>query len=78
LKEEAEVTQKRLEESTAALIVLEANLETLTNEYSVLVAHSEKIKSEMKVVKTKVDRSTSLLENLSSERTRWYHCPGLC
>lgn len=72
LTEEAEVTKVRLEESTAALIVLEANLETLTKEYSTLVAHSEQIKAEMTVVQTKVDRSVSLLDNLSSERTRWY------
>jgi dynein heavy chain 1 len=44
---------------------------SLQEEYAQLVASAEAIKSEMSGVAKRVDRSVSLLHNLSSERLRW-------
>lgn len=56
-----ENTIKRLEQSIA-------NYEL---EYAALVSETEAIKVEMSRVQFKVDRSVKLLDNLSSERSRW-------
>lgn len=50
---------------------LEQNIEGLKAEYAALIAKVESIKTDMKQVKDKVDRSVQLIKNLSSERVRW-------
>lgn len=50
---------------------LEHSIATYKTEYATLVSQTEAIKAEMIRVKTKVDRSKSLLASLSSERQRW-------
>lgn len=71
LEADSLVTAEKLVEATSTLEVLEADLVTLTAEYSLLVNQSDTIKEEMDLVKVKVDRSTALLDNLYSERKRW-------
>ena len=50
---------------------LEASIQRYKDEYAILITETQAIKSEMQTVQTKVDRSISLLRNLSSEQTRW-------
>ncbi|KAG9806239.1 dynein heavy chain, partial [Aureobasidium melanogenum] len=47
------------------------NIATYKTEYAALVSQVEAIKSEMARVQSKVDRSSRLISNLSSERERW-------
>lgn len=71
LEEKAEVATQKLEQLTKSVSELEEKISQLKSEYAVIIAQSESIRSEMEVVQTKVDRSISLLENLSSEKGRW-------
>lgn len=49
----------------------ETSISTYKSEYAGLVSQTEAIKTEMKRVQTKVERSRRLLDSLSSERSRW-------
>lgn len=69
---EAEKTKVQLEEVTAALATLEAEVAKLSEEHQILVANCDAIQAELTVVETKVRRSNGLLQNLSKERERWY------
>jgi len=53
------------------IVQLEENIESLKQEYAMLIAKVENIKNDMKTVQVKVDRSIQLIKNLSSERERW-------
>ncbi|KAJ3336987.1 hypothetical protein HDU93_001788 [Gonapodya sp. JEL0774] len=50
---------------------LEASIVQYKDEYASLIAEVQGIKMEMERVKSKVDRSIKLLDNLSSEKERW-------
>jgi dynein heavy chain 1 len=50
---------------------LEKNITQLKNNYEQSVVESNAIKRDMDEVKSKVERSEKLLDNLSSEKTRW-------
>ncbi|KNC52645.1 cytoplasmic dynein [Thecamonas trahens ATCC 50062] len=50
---------------------LEASIAAYKEEYGVLIGETQRIKTEMEVTKVKVERSTSLLASLGSERSRW-------
>jgi len=50
---------------------LETNLTQYKQEYAILIAETNQLKSEMEQVKSKVERATKLLKSLSSERERW-------
>lgn len=71
LKEEEDklVAQKAGLEKTIA--ELEKNIQGYKVEYAELVSRKETIKGEMEKVETKVNRSQSMLDNLSSEKIRW-------
>ncbi|KAJ3019014.1 UNVERIFIED_CONTAM: hypothetical protein HDU68_010891 [Siphonaria sp. JEL0065] len=58
-------------ETEAAIIDLENNITLFKDEYAVLISETQALKSEMEKVKSRVDRSMALLENLSSENERW-------
>eukprot|EP00808_Paulinella_micropora_P012801 g22584.t1 len=64
LKEKAEGINKIMDE-------LGTRIAKLKDEYSILVAEEQDIRKQMEEVKTKVDRSMSLLDNLNVERLRW-------
>eukprot|EP01133_Synstelium_polycarpum_P001082 gene1082-1226_t len=53
------------------IATLTASIGTYKDEYATLIRDTELIKSEMNKVKSKVERSIALLDNLSSERVRW-------
>ncbi|KAG9288876.1 hypothetical protein G9A89_001252 [Geosiphon pyriformis] len=50
---------------------LEASIARYTDEYAQLISQTQSIKNEMEQVKSKVDRSLTLLDSLSSEKERW-------
>ena len=50
---------------------LEESISVYKSEYAALISETQAIKSEMIRVHFKVDRSVSLLDSLSQERTRW-------
>lgn len=75
---EAEKTKVQLEEVTAALALLEAEVAKLSEEHQILVANCDAIQAELSLVETKVRRSNGLLQNLSKERERWYLDSPLC
>lgn len=50
---------------------LEVKIAQLKEEYAVLIGETEVIKSQMVNVKTKVERSSALLESLTQENDRW-------
>eukprot|EP01094_Clydonella_sp_ATCC50884_P027826 TRINITY_DN8164_c0_g1_i2.p1 TRINITY_DN8164_c0_g1~~TRINITY_DN8164_c0_g1_i2.p1 ORF type:complete len:4596 (+),score=2011.83 TRINITY_DN8164_c0_g1_i2:76-13863(+) len=50
---------------------LEESIQLYKDEYAVLISETQSIKTERETVKVKVERSVSLLRNLSSEQERW-------
>jgi dynein heavy chain 1, cytosolic len=50
---------------------LEQSISTYKSEYAALISETQAIRSEMSRVQFKVNRSVSLLQSLSQERTRW-------
>lgn len=73
--EELQVTADKLQADADELQVtvskLELSIENYKAEYSALISEKTEIEREMRRVKAKVDRSTSLIANLSDERRRW-------
>ncbi|KAL7751554.1 dynein heavy chain [Sorochytrium milnesiophthora] len=50
---------------------LQQSITRYKDEYAVLISETQALKTEMERVKSKVDRSVSLLASLSSEQARW-------
>ncbi|KAJ3049329.1 hypothetical protein HK097_009672, partial [Rhizophlyctis rosea] len=50
---------------------LEESIALYKDEYAALISESQALKTEMETVKSRVDRSLRLLDNLSSEKIRW-------
>eukprot|EP00939_MAST-03C_sp_MAST-3C-sp1_P003513 g3513.t1 len=71
LEAEAVSTREEYKSLTSTISELEARISKLKEEYAELIAQTEAIKQEMKDVKTKVERSTKLLQSLAQESTRW-------
>jgi len=71
LETQAETTKKQAQAMVQMIGQLESQIEKYKEEYALLISETEAIKSEMKRVQSKVDRSMQLLESLSSERSRW-------
>lgn len=71
LEVDAESTRDRAVTITKTINELEASIARSKQEYAALVTEQQTTKAEMDRVTTKVTRSLKLLENLSSERTRW-------
>jgi dynein heavy chain 1 len=78
LREEVGILEDKMMETKASAQAMQNKIKSLERsivgykrEYSSLIAETEKIKSEMVGVQSKVDRSVRLLDSLSSERVRW-------
>lgn len=71
LKSEGEHIFKLKREYDEEVLSAENKINQLQQEYAVLISEKENIKSEMMKVADKVNRSSSLINNLSSERIRW-------
>ncbi|KAJ3032718.1 hypothetical protein HDV00_007194 [Rhizophlyctis rosea] len=50
---------------------LEESIALYKEEYAALISETQALKGEMETVKSRVDRSLRLLDNLSSEKARW-------
>ncbi|KAG5519734.1 hypothetical protein PMAC_000007 [Pneumocystis sp. 'macacae'] len=70
---EAQVYENKtkIENIITTIEELEKNILLYKDEYAALISDTQIIKSEMNNVQQKVDRSLKLLNNLSSERSRW-------
>ncbi|KAF2072162.1 hypothetical protein CYY_006521 [Polysphondylium violaceum] len=70
---ESAATELKVKQSEIVTTIegLEKSIALYKEEYATLIRDTELIKSEMTKVKTKVERSIALLDNLSSERGRW-------
>ncbi|CAO3629084.1 unnamed protein product [Cunninghamella echinulata] len=71
LEQSAEDTKLQAVEIEQMIVDLETSIGRYKEEYAALVGETQLIKSEMDRVKSKVDRSLTLLSSLSSERVRW-------
>ena len=59
------------DEMTALIGRLEESINNYKEEYAQLISQAEAIKSDLKQVQEKVDRSMSLLKSLGIEKDRW-------
>lgn len=71
LEQSAEDTKKKASDIEQMIVDLEASIGRYKEEYAALVGETQLIKAEMDRVKSKVDRSVTLLSSLSSEKVRW-------
>ncbi|OZJ04271.1 hypothetical protein BZG36_02479 [Bifiguratus adelaidae] len=71
LSSSAEVTRQKAADLDVTLNELEASIARYKDEYAVLISETQAIKTEMERVKTKVERSLQLINDLSSEKERW-------
>ena len=71
LEETAQVKQREAEEMAALIDKLETSINNYKEEYAQLISQAEAIKSDLKQVQDKVDRSMSLLKSLGIEKDRW-------
>ena len=71
LRDKTVVMERRQEELQRMQAELQQRIDQYKVEYSALIGEVERIKAEMGSVQVKVNRSMSLLSNLTSERERW-------
>ena len=71
LRAKQTVMERKQEELGRMQEELQRRIDGYKVEYSALIGEVERIKAEMGAVQVKVNRSMSLLANLSSERQRW-------
>ncbi|KAL1922601.1 uncharacterized protein VTP21DRAFT_10140 [Calcarisporiella thermophila] len=71
LERSAEETKMRAAAIEKMIEELENSIATYKEEYALLISETQAIKTEMERVKSKVDRSLTLLSSLSSEKERW-------
>ncbi|KAF2121658.1 dynein heavy chain [Lophiotrema nucula] len=71
LEVDAQSTKDQAKETEALVQNLEDSIARYKTEYAALISETQAIKTEMKTVQFKVDRSVRLLDSLSSERVRW-------
>ncbi|KAI8967648.1 dynein heavy chain [Mycotypha africana] len=71
LQKSSEDTKNQVVEIEQMISELEVSIARYKEEYAALVGETQLIKAEMERVKSKVDRSITLLSSLSSEKTRW-------
>ena len=71
LEEQAESTKQQAVTIIDMIKELESSIERYKQEYALLISETQAIKTEMERVESKVNRSMTLLDSLSSERTRW-------
>uniref|UniRef100_A0A0G4FLJ2 Dynein heavy chain, cytoplasmic n=1 Tax=Chromera velia CCMP2878 TaxID=1169474 RepID=A0A0G4FLJ2_9ALVE len=68
---EKDENQKKFDEATVVVKQLEERIQVAKEQYAELITQVQMIKTEMSGVVAKVERSRSLLANLSSEKKRW-------
>lgn len=78
LREEVHLLERQKKKTKAQLIAidemiheLESSIDQYKENYSSLIREAENIKSEMKVVESRVNRSLKLVDDLTAERERW-------
>lgn len=78
LRQEMLVLESSTQKTQAQLIAindmiheLENKIDTYKEEYSCLIRDAENVKTDMRSVSLKIDRSMRLIESLTSERQRW-------
>ena len=72
LERQADNTKQQAKVVMETVAELETSIARYKEEYAVLISETQGIKGEMDRVHSKVDRSMSLLRNLSSEQERWH------
>lgn len=71
LETQAEDNRNHGEEVKNLIAQLEHSIASYKEEYAQLIAQAEAIKTDLKNVQAKVDRSIALLKSLNIERERW-------
>lgn len=71
IEEEALLAKARLLAAEDMISELEEGIKELKDTYRVIIRDIEVIKGKMEEVQAKLDRSKALVENLSSEKSRW-------
>merc|ERR1740128_1398188 len=71
LEEAAEVKKNEAEKMTKLIYTLEASIAKYKEEYAQLISQAEAIKTSLKTVQDKVERSMGLLKSLGIEKDRW-------
>ncbi|BGP45295.1 dynein heavy chain [Rhodotorula kratochvilovae] len=71
LEDQAETTMHQAHALQSMIAELEARIAAYKDDYAALISETQAIKSAMETVQTRVDRSVTLLDSLSSEKTRW-------
>jgi dynein heavy chain 1 len=71
LEADAQTTRARAIEMKQLISSLEGRIECLRQEYSNLIAETQRIKYDMDQVTDRICRSLKLLQNLSAEKSRW-------
>ncbi|KAG2383610.1 hypothetical protein C9374_004281 [Naegleria lovaniensis] len=71
LEKESETLQEKENEIQQVIRELKSKINEFTNEYTMLVQETKSIEMEINIVKSKVVRSKSLIDNLSQEAMRW-------
>ncbi|OEH78569.1 dynein heavy chain related [Cyclospora cayetanensis] len=72
LETEAQENEANLQEQQSLITQLEGKLQQYKQDYAQLISQVQSIKHEMEEVQKKCARSMSLLENLGSEKSRWF------
>ncbi|KAJ2996813.1 hypothetical protein HDV02_006191 [Globomyces sp. JEL0801] len=71
LEESAFDTEKKATETNKMIDELEERISIYKEEYAALISEVQTLKTEMEAVKVRVSRSMQVLDNLSSEKSRW-------
>ncbi|RKP02777.1 hypothetical protein CXG81DRAFT_10371 [Caulochytrium protostelioides] len=71
LEVSAEQTKAQAKAVESKITELETRIGQYKDEYAVLISATQTLRSEMDLVKRRVERSLALIENLSSENLRW-------
>jgi dynein heavy chain 1 len=71
LEAQADETKDQASTIITMIAELEARIASYKDEYALLISETQTIKTEMERVQKRVDRSITLLDSLSSEKTRW-------
>jgi len=73
LEDAAVIKKNESERMTALISQLESSITKYKDEYAQLISQAESIKSTLKTVQDKVNRSMGLLQSLGIEKDRWQH-----
>ncbi|GAA5826137.1 hypothetical protein JCM11251_007177 [Rhodosporidiobolus azoricus] len=71
LEDQADTTMHQANALTSMISELEARIAGYKDEYAALISETQRIKTEMETVQTRVNRSITLLDSLGSEKERW-------